>query len=56
MIGDEDGAGPVTDGTPYSSGWRIPFSRTRRGDSDASQSRSSELSAESKTALITPAT
>jgi hypothetical protein len=56
MIGDENGAGPVIDGTPSSSGWRIPFSRTRRGDSDDSQSRSSELSAESKAALITPDT
>ena len=56
VIGDKDGAGPVIGGTPCSSGWWIPLTRTRRGDSDASQTRSSELSAESKTALITPAT
>jgi hypothetical protein len=55
-IGDKDGTGPVIDGTPCSSGWRIPLSRIRRGDCDASQSRSSELSVESKAALITPYT
>jgi hypothetical protein len=45
MVGGEDGAGRVIDGTPGLPGWRISFSRTCRGDSDASQSRSSELSA-----------
>src|SRR5215211_6029423 len=56
MVGDEDGAGPVIDGTPGSSRWRIPFRRTGRGDSRVSQSGSSQLIAGLKTAVITPAT